>query len=30
MNFKLLEGEKVVKEGKANKTNLINAQGGKL
>lgn len=30
MNFKLLDGEKIIKEGKANKTNLVNAQGGKL
>lgn len=30
MNFKLLEGEKILKEGKANRSSLVNAQGGKL
>ncbi|MTI66299.1 MAG: hypothetical protein FH753_06830 [Firmicutes bacterium] len=30
MNFKMLDGEKVIKEGKANRSNFINAQGGKL
>ncbi|WP_105618630.1 GRAM domain-containing protein [Vallitalea okinawensis] len=30
MNFKLLDGEKVITEGKANRCSLVNAQGGKL
>jgi hypothetical protein len=30
MNFKLLDGEKVIKQGKANRSTIINAQGGEL